>query len=107
MFIFRFIWRWSHILGFWEVIALLTIALLIFGPKKLPELARGLGEAVREYKKASSGWYEEYEKSKKREEDKEREALLVTAKNLGIETEGKSLEEIAEEILKVTKERSE
>ncbi len=81
--------------------AILAIALLIFGPKKLPELARGLGQAVREYRKASSGWFEEEERKKKKEE----EALLETAKRLGIDTEGKTMEEIAEEILRVTKEK--
>ena len=86
--------------------AILAIALLIFGPKKLPELARGLGEAVREYRKASSGWFEEYEEAPKRKrKDKEREAILATAKSLGIETEGKSIEEIAEEILRVTQQK--
>lgn len=79
----------------------MAIALLIFGPKKLPELARGLGQAVREYRKASSGWFEEEERKKKKEE----EALLETAKRLGIDTEGKTMEEIAEEILRVTKEK--
>ena len=38
-----------------EVLFVLAILLLIFGPKKLPELAREPGEAVYEFKKASSG----------------------------------------------------
>ena len=36
-----------------HLILLLVILLLLFGGKKLPELARGLGEAMREFKKAS------------------------------------------------------
>jgi sec-independent protein translocase protein TatA len=31
-----------------------VIALLVFGPKKLPELARGIGEAMKEFKKTMS-----------------------------------------------------
>jgi sec-independent protein translocase protein TatA len=37
----------------WHVIVLLFIVVLLFGGKKLPEVARGLGEAMREFKKAS------------------------------------------------------
>jgi sec-independent protein translocase protein TatA len=41
-------------LGPWEIIGILAIALLLFGSKKLPELARGLGTGLREFKKATS-----------------------------------------------------
>ncbi|MDD3662004.1 MAG: twin-arginine translocase TatA/TatE family subunit [Candidatus Dojkabacteria bacterium] len=34
----------------WEILVLLLIAVLLFGGKKLPELARGVGEAFRELK---------------------------------------------------------
>lgn len=36
-----------------EIIALLVLALIFFGAKKLPELAKGLGQGIREFKKAS------------------------------------------------------
>jgi sec-independent protein translocase protein TatA len=36
-----------------EIIALLVLALVLFGAKKLPELARGLGQGIKEFKKAS------------------------------------------------------
>jgi len=39
-------------IGFEEVLLILIIILLLFGPKKLPELARALGQSVKEYKKA-------------------------------------------------------
>ncbi|HEY8057018.1 MAG TPA: twin-arginine translocase TatA/TatE family subunit [Terriglobales bacterium] len=35
-----------------HLIIILVICLLIFGPKKLPELGRGLGESIREFKKS-------------------------------------------------------
>jgi sec-independent protein translocase protein TatA len=44
-----------------ELIVILIIVLVLFGAKKLPELARGLGQGIREFKKASSG-AEEQEK---------------------------------------------
>jgi len=41
-------------LGFTEVLVLGGVVLLVFGPKKLPELAKGLGKGIREFKKALS-----------------------------------------------------
>lgn len=37
----------------WEVVAILAIVLVLFGAKKLPELARGLGQGIKEFKKSS------------------------------------------------------
>lgn len=39
-------------LGFPELIVIFVIALLIFGPSKLPSLGKSLGEAIRGFKKA-------------------------------------------------------
>jgi sec-independent protein translocase protein TatA len=44
-----------------ELLLLLAILLLILGPSKLPALARGLGQAIREFRKASSGFYDTVE----------------------------------------------
>ncbi|HLY63939.1 MAG TPA: twin-arginine translocase TatA/TatE family subunit [Chloroflexota bacterium] len=38
-----------------ELIIILVIALIIFGPKKLPSLGKGLGEGIKEFKKATTG----------------------------------------------------
>jgi sec-independent protein translocase protein TatA len=35
-----------------ELLVILLVALLIFGPKKLPELGKGIGQSIREFKKA-------------------------------------------------------
>jgi sec-independent protein translocase protein TatA len=40
-------------LGGWEVVVIFAAFLLLFGAKKLPELARGLGHGIREFKKAT------------------------------------------------------
>jgi sec-independent protein translocase protein TatA len=42
-------------IGLGEVIVVLVIALLVFGPKKLPDLGRSLGSGLREFKDSISG----------------------------------------------------
>ena len=41
-------------LGFGEILLVLFIVLLVFGAKRVPELARGLGQGMREFKKATN-----------------------------------------------------
>ena len=48
-------------LGFGEILVILFIVLLLFGAKRLPELAKGLGQGMREFKKATSEIQEEFE----------------------------------------------
>ena len=50
--------------GPWQVIAILVVALLLFGGKKIPELMKGLGKGVKEFKDASSKPEEESEEKK-------------------------------------------
>jgi sec-independent protein translocase protein TatA len=40
-------------IGFPELLIIMAIALLIFGPKKLPEVGKSIGKAIREFRKAS------------------------------------------------------
>lgn len=40
-------------LGGWEVVGILAAVLILFGAKKLPELAKGLGTGIKEFKKAT------------------------------------------------------
>ncbi|MBK8010372.1 MAG: twin-arginine translocase TatA/TatE family subunit [Deltaproteobacteria bacterium] len=40
-------------LGFLEIGVILVLALLVFGPKKLPDLARSLGKSIREFRRAT------------------------------------------------------
>ncbi|MEM2122037.1 MAG: twin-arginine translocase TatA/TatE family subunit [Candidatus Bathyarchaeia archaeon] len=119
-------------LGPWEIALIIIVMLILFGPRKLPELAQSLGKAVREYRKATSLIEElaeepvktiskpftvegsppkprtgaEAAKESASEAAGERspeEALMETAKKLGIDTEGKNPEQIADEILKLYK----
>ncbi len=51
-------------IGTTELLVILFIILLVFGAKKLPELAQGLGKGIREFKKASSEIQDELDLNK-------------------------------------------
>ena len=40
-------------IGPWQVVLIVAIALLLFGGKKIPELMKGLGQGMKEFKKAT------------------------------------------------------
>ncbi|HSC91235.1 MAG TPA: twin-arginine translocase TatA/TatE family subunit [Gaiellaceae bacterium] len=46
----------------WEILILLLVALLIFGPKRLPEMGRSLGKGMREFKDSVTGRDDEDER---------------------------------------------
>jgi sec-independent protein translocase protein TatA len=37
--------------GIWEILIILVVVLLVFGPRRLPEMAKGLGQSVRAFRK--------------------------------------------------------
>lgn len=41
-------------LGFWELVVIMAIVMLLFGAKRIPELARGLGLGISEFKRGMS-----------------------------------------------------
>ncbi|MFN3917194.1 MAG: twin-arginine translocase TatA/TatE family subunit [Flavobacteriales bacterium] len=43
------------VFGPWQVILIIAVVLLLFGGKKIPELMKGLGKGVREFKDATKG----------------------------------------------------
>jgi sec-independent protein translocase protein TatA len=58
-------------LGTQELIIILVIALFIFGAKKLPEIGKGLGKSIREFKSSVSGEGENEDPAKPKEIKKE------------------------------------
>ena len=50
-------------IGPMELILILVIALVVFGPKKLPEIGKAIGEAIRQFKKHSEKVTDEIEKA--------------------------------------------
>ncbi len=59
-------------LGMQEIIVIFILALIVFGPRKLPELGKSLGKGLAEFKKASNElratWEEEVRLDKEKEE---------------------------------------
>ncbi len=44
----------AGIVGGWEIVLILAVVLILFGAKKIPELAKGLGHGIKEFKKATT-----------------------------------------------------
>ncbi len=57
-------------IGPWELILILAVALMIFGPGKLPEVAKSMGKAANEFKKASAGIRQEFSEAMNTESEK-------------------------------------
>lgn len=49
--------------GGWEWVIIILFALIFFGAKRLPEMARGLGKGIREFKNAVAGIQDEVERA--------------------------------------------
>ena len=54
------------VIGPWQIAIIVVLVLLLFGGKKIPELMRGLGSGIKEFKDASK----EEEKDKESDSDK-------------------------------------
>ena len=62
-------------IGLPEMAVIMGVALLIFGPKKLPEIGRSLGKAIRGFQEASKEFQNEFQKEAEQLED----AMTTTA----------------------------
>jgi sec-independent protein translocase protein TatA len=98
----------------WIIIGVIVVVIFLWGPQKIPELARGLGRAKGEFEKASK----EFETASKQASGSPSQAgtsqatpfaeksgdqiLVETARALGITTEGKTREQISQEIIAKT-----
>jgi sec-independent protein translocase protein TatA len=68
-------------IGMPELIIILVIALIIFGPRKLPELGKSLGRSLNEFKKASTDLQNTLEQEIKIEEQKENASKAKAEEN--------------------------
>jgi sec-independent protein translocase protein TatA len=66
-------------LGYQELIIIFVLALIVFGPRKLPELGKSLGKGLAEFKKASNELKQTWEEEVRL--DKEKEAVSEIIKD--------------------------
>jgi sec-independent protein translocase protein TatA len=67
-------------IGIWEILILLLVLLLVFGPKRLPEMGRQLGKGMREFKDSISG------SGKDDDDDEPRRSELTAGESSPVET---------------------
>lgn len=72
-------------LGMQEIIIIFVLALIIFGPRKLPELGKSLGRSLAEFRKASNELRQTWEEEVRLE--KEKEAVSDIFKDSSISSE--------------------
>ena len=78
------------------IILILAVAVLLFGAGRIPAFARSLGQARREFDKAMKGTYEDPPKTlESKTEGPAEDPLIAAARKEGIETSGKTKQEIA------------
>ena len=97
----------------WIIIGVVVVVIFLWGPQKIPELARGLGRAKREFESASKEASDMANSITKPSastapstaasypapERSADQVLIETARKLGISTEGKTRDQISQEIV--------
>jgi sec-independent protein translocase protein TatA len=71
-------------IGMPELVIILVIALIIFGPRKLPELGRSLGKSIGEFKKASNELRSTLEEEIRIEDQRDQRAVLRAEQDTAI-----------------------
>jgi len=79
-----------------ELVIILVIALIIFGPRKLPELGRSLGKSIGEFKKASNELRNTLDEEIRAEEQKEQRAKTEAEQKTALEAANSMRDAITE-----------
>ncbi len=78
-------------LGMGEIMVILVLALMVFGPRKLPELGKTLGQAMNQFRRASDEfkrtWEQEVEHDKVRTDGKTTTAAVSSESSYSAETD--------------------
>jgi sec-independent protein translocase protein TatA len=87
----------------WIIIGVIVVVIFLWGPQKIPDIARALGRAKKEFEDASKEVGNVVETtttaSKPAPEKTGDQILMETARALGIETAGKTRDQISQEII--------
>ena len=70
-------------LGMQEIIVIFVLALIVFGPRKLPEIGKSLGKGLAEFKKASNELKQTWEEEVRLEKEKETLANIMKDTSVG------------------------
>jgi len=83
-------------------IILILVVLFIWGPQKLPEMAKAIGEAKREFEKTAKEMSSGVPEAVMPTNEVSQDPIITAAKSLGISTVGKTKPELSREILERT-----
>lgn len=83
----------------WIIVAVVLLILFLWGPEKLPKIARSIGQAKKEFERAQRGLEEDLTKAVTPSPTPPDDKLIEVAKALNIPTEGKTRDEIAKAIV--------
>jgi len=90
-------------IGLQELVLILAILLIVFGPKKLPAMVKEFGRVIRELNKTRTNIIDTVSSAlKDGKDDNEGDAVAKIAANLGINSKEKSTKQLLEEIEKKT-----
>ncbi|MDD2778339.1 MAG: twin-arginine translocase TatA/TatE family subunit [Methanocellales archaeon] len=98
-------------IGTTEILVIFAVIVLLFGATKLPELAKSMGKSMGEFKKAQKEAELELKQFERSLEsttaDEKKIKIKKTAKDLGIDTEGKTEDELLDAIQETLSKREE
>lgn len=87
----------------WAILLIAVVLVFAFGGKKLPELARSLGRAKGEFERGKMEIEKELREERAKDVKKEEKDIVKAAKDLGINTEGKTEDQLKKEIAEALK----
>ena len=76
--------------GMPELIIIMVIALMVFGPRRLPELGRAVGQTINEFKKGANDLRNTVEEEVRRDEQRTRAAQTAQAQPPADEAQGRT-----------------
>ncbi|MDD8024979.1 MAG: TatA/E family twin arginine-targeting protein translocase [Acidobacteriota bacterium] len=79
-------------IGMSEMMIIMVIALLVFGPKKLPEIGRSIGKAMREFKKSTEEIKDRFEEQIRADDLRDiQDGIKKDLKDITTDEEGKKI----------------